>query len=73
MGNRLEEESKGDKKLLEDAQLCYIIAGCFEKLVASWSGNAKNSTRDLQELVELITFLQKAVERQGRKVEVFFS
>lgn len=28
------------------------------------------STRDLQELVELVTFLQKAVERQGRNVEV---
>lgn len=57
-------------KLANSAQLCYIVAGNFDKLVASWSEAALKSTDNLQELVELITFLQKAIERQGRKVEV---
>lgn len=36
----------------------------------SWSTNAKINTKNLQELVELVTFLQKSIERQGRTVEV---
>ncbi|XP_023021491.2 LOW QUALITY PROTEIN: COPII coat complex component secretory 31 [Leptinotarsa decemlineata] len=70
LGKRLEEESKKDPKLSEDAQLCYICAGSFEKLVSSWSENAMQSTSSLQELIELVTFLQKAIERQGRQVQV---
>lgn len=70
MGNRLEKESANDPKLTNDAQLCYICAGSFEKLVTSWSEKATKSTGDLQELVELVSFLQKAVERQGRPVQV---
>ncbi|CAH0563613.1 unnamed protein product [Brassicogethes aeneus] len=65
MGNRLEQES-----LPNEAQLCYICAGSFEKLVSSWTEGGKQSTQELQDLVELVTFLQKAVERQGRKVKV---
>ncbi|XP_025837043.1 protein transport protein Sec31A-like [Agrilus planipennis] len=56
--------------LTRDAQLCYICAGDFERLVASWTDSANKSTENLQELVELVTFLQKAVERQGRTVEI---
>lgn len=70
LGNRLEKESATNEKLANDAQLCYIVAGSFDKLVSSWSDTALKSTNNLQELVELVTFLQKAVERQGRKVEV---
>ncbi|CAH1223126.1 unnamed protein product [Diabrotica balteata] len=70
LGNRLEEESHNDPKLANDAQLCYICAGSFEKLVSSWSDNALKSTDNLQELIELVTFLQKAIERQGRQVTV---
>ncbi|XP_049818141.1 protein transport protein Sec31A [Aethina tumida] len=70
MGNRLEQESKINPKLAQDAQLCYICAGSFDRLVQSWSGNATKSTETLQELVELVTFLQRAVERQGRQVQV---
>lgn len=70
MGNRLEEEGKLNPKLAQDAQLCYICAGNFEKLVDSWSGSVKKSSNDLQELVELVAFLQKAVERRGKSVEV---
>lgn len=70
MGNRLEQESKINPKFAQDAQLCYICAGSFDRLVQSWSGNATKSTETLQELVELVTFLQRAVERQGRQVQV---
>lgn len=70
LGNRLEEESNNNPKLSQDAQLCYICAGSFDKLVSSWSGNALQSTESLQELIELVTFLQKAIERQGRQVKV---
>lgn len=70
MGNRLEQEGVKNSQYLLDAQLCYICAGSFEKLVGSWSGRLSSSTKDLQELVELVTFLQKAVEKQGRNVEI---
>ncbi|KAF5291494.1 hypothetical protein FQR65_LT01806 [Abscondita terminalis] len=70
LGNRLEAEGKTNPKLAQDAQLCYICAGNFEKLVNSWSDSIKKSSDDLQELIELVTFLQKSIERQGRKVEI---
>lgn len=70
LGDRLVEESRNDSRLSLDAQLCYICAGSFDKLVTSWSGNALKSTETLQELIELVTFLQKAIERQGRQVKV---
>jgi len=72
LGNRLETESASNPKFAQDAQLCYICAGSFEKLVTSWSGKTLTSTDDLQELVELVSFLQKSVERQGKFVQVFF-
>lgn len=71
LGERLETENNGNAKLLQDAQLCYICAGSFNKLVASWSADASShSPKKLQELVELVTFMQKAIEQQGRNVEV---
>lgn len=70
LGARLEKESQYNPKLREDAQLCYIVSGNFDRLVESWSANAKTSTKNLQELVELVMFLQKSIERQGRFVEV---
>lgn len=70
LGRRLENEGKGDVRLQQDSQLCYICSGSFEDLVNSWSGNARSSTDDLQELVELVVFLQKSIERQGRPVQV---
>lgn len=70
LGSRLEEESRHNPKLLQDAQLCYIVSGSFDKLVDSWSADAKMSTKNLQELVELVMFLQKSIEQQGRRVDV---
>lgn len=66
----MEQEGQYNPKLREDAQLCYIVSGNFDRLVESWSTNARTSTRNLQELVELVMFLQKSLERQGRLVEV---
>lgn len=71
LGNRLLEESVNNPKLAQDAQLCYICSGSFDQLVNSWSGRAQHSTKDLQELVELVMLLKKAIEHQGRVVEVF--
>lgn len=65
LGNRLEQGGQS-----KSAQLCYICAGSFEQLVNSWSDTTSLSSENLQELVELVAFLQKAVERQGRYVEV---
>lgn len=71
LGERLEMENGGNSKLNHDAQLCYICAGSFNKLVASWSADVSSGNPEkLQELVELVMFMQKAIEQQGRTVEV---
>ncbi|KRT79704.1 WD40 domain-containing protein, partial [Oryctes borbonicus] len=70
LGNRLLQESINDPKWAQDAQLCYICSGSFDQLVNSWSGKAQHSTDDLQELVELVMLLKKAIEHQGRIVEI---
>lgn len=72
LGSRLEYESTHYPKYAQDAQLCYICSGNFDRLVTSWSGKtlALNSTKDLQELVELVSFLQRSIERQGKRVQV---
>ncbi|KAI4456983.1 sec31-related protein [Holotrichia oblita] len=70
LGNRLLQESDNNPKLAQDAQLCFICSGSFDQLVNSWSGRAKHSTKDLQELVELVMLLKKAIEHQGRIVEI---
>ncbi|CAG9767294.1 unnamed protein product [Ceutorhynchus assimilis] len=70
LGCRLESESDINPKFSEDAQLCYICSGNFDRLVTSWSDKASMSTKDLQELVELVSFLQKSIERQGKRVQI---
>ncbi|CAH1984308.1 unnamed protein product [Acanthoscelides obtectus] len=70
LGDRLTEESKRNPKLMQDAQLCYLCAGSFDKLVNSWSQNRVTDTNKMQQLIELMMLLQKAVERQGRRVQV---
>lgn len=73
LGERLENENHGNDKLQHDAQLCYICAGSFNKLVASWTAEVSSGDPEkLQELVELVTFMQKAIENQGRSVEVTY-
>ncbi|XP_022916302.2 protein transport protein Sec31A isoform X1 [Onthophagus taurus] len=70
LGNRLDQESATNPKFAKDAQLCYICSGSFDRLVHSWSGKERFSSDDLQELVELVMFLQRSIERQGKSVEI---
>lgn len=69
LGSRLEAEGKGSLSL--NAQLCYICAGNLNKLVESWLATERTDTPvKLQHLVELAMLLIKAVEQQGRTVEI---
>ncbi|XP_069705559.1 protein transport protein Sec31A isoform X3 [Periplaneta americana] len=69
LGARLEVEGKSPLSL--NAQLCYICAGNLNRLVESWTQAEKPDTpAKLQHLVELTMLLRKAVEQQGRTVEV---
>jgi protein transport protein SEC31 len=69
LGARLEVEGKGTLSL--NAQLCYICAGNLNKLIECWTVTEKTDTpTKLQQLVELVMLLIKAVEQQGRTVEM---
>nr|CAD7423569.1 unnamed protein product [Timema monikensis] len=69
LGDRLESEANGPLAL--NAHLCYICAGNLNRIVESWTDTFKpNTPAKLQELVELVMILQKAVEQQGRAVQV---
>ncbi len=75
LGERLLREGGSNQENIQNAILCYICAGNIEKLVEIWpkpnysSGDTKLSN-DLQELIEVIMMLQKAIELQGRNVGV---
>ncbi|XP_064414777.1 protein transport protein Sec31A isoform X6 [Latimeria chalumnae] len=61
LGTRLENE--GDSTLQAQACLCYICAGSVEKLIACWTkAQDGNSPLSLQDLVEKVVILRKAVE-----------
>nr|XP_015192594.1 PREDICTED: protein transport protein Sec31A [Lepisosteus oculatus] len=61
LGTRLEGD--GDLELQAQACLCYICAGNVEKLVACWTkAQDGNSPLSLQDLVEKVVVLQRAVE-----------
>ncbi|XP_009979852.1 PREDICTED: protein transport protein Sec31A, partial [Tauraco erythrolophus] len=61
LGDRL--ESEGDSLLQTQACLCYICAGNVEKLVACWTkAQDGNSPLSLQELIEKVIILRKAVQ-----------
>lgn len=84
LADRLLTESKSnDSNAIQNAILCLICAGNVEKLVETWptvksidstlsssstDGGYKEQTKHLQELVEVVMLLQKAVELQGRNV-----
>jgi protein transport protein SEC31 len=69
LGARLEAEGKGALSL--NAQLCYICAGNLNRLVESWTATERTDTPiKLQQLVELVMLLIKAVEQQGRAVQI---
>ncbi|NXT43858.1 SC31A protein, partial [Pelecanoides urinatrix] len=61
LGNRL--ESEGDSLLQTQACLCYICAGNVEKLVVCWTkAQDGNSPLSLQDLIEKVVILRKAVQ-----------
>ncbi|XP_051542451.1 protein transport protein Sec31A-like isoform X11 [Myxocyprinus asiaticus] len=62
LGSRL--ESAEDTELQAQACLCYICAGAVEQLVAYWAkAQDSNSPLLLQELVEKVVILQRAVQK----------
>ncbi|XP_078359970.1 protein transport protein Sec31A-like isoform X2 [Oculina patagonica] len=65
LGQRLEQE--GDEHCA-NAMVCYICAGNVEKFVSCWSRNmpAEPSPLALQDLIEKVMILKKAVERERR-------
>ncbi|KAL5017881.1 hypothetical protein ScPMuIL_003603 [Solemya velum] len=62
LATRLENEGEGELSMY--ASLCYICSGNVEKLVENWYQNTElvNTSRSLQDLVEKVTMLRKAVE-----------
>lgn len=63
LGERLEFKEKND------AILCYICAGNIQNLVNAW-WDPTCSNEELQELIEVVIVLQKAIESQGRQIEI---
>lgn len=75
LGERLQIESGGDQAIVKNSILCYICAGNIERIVDAWTTvNGPDATEDsekLQELVEVVVLLSKAMERQGKNVAVY--
>lgn len=75
LGERLQIESGGDSAIVKNSILCYICAGNIERIVDAWIAiNGCDSTDDsekLQELVEIVVLLNKALERQGKHISVY--
>lgn len=75
LGERLQIESGGDQAIVKNSILCYICAGNIERIVDAWTAvHGPDSTEDsekLQELVEVVILLSKALERHGKNVAVY--
>lgn len=75
LGERLQIESEGDQAIVKNSILCYICAGNIERIVDAWSSvhgaDATEDSEKLQELVEIVVLLSKAMERQGKTVAVY--
>ncbi|XP_056592252.1 protein transport protein Sec31A isoform X2 [Triplophysa dalaica] len=67
LGSRL--EATEDTELQAQACLCYICAGTVEQLIACWAkAQESNSPLSLQELVEKVVVLQRAVQKAQRGI-----
>uniref|UniRef100_A0A673C612 Protein transport protein Sec31A n=1 Tax=Sphaeramia orbicularis TaxID=375764 RepID=A0A673C612_9TELE len=65
LGDRL--EASADTQLQAQACLCYICAGNVEKLVSCWTrAQSGHSPLSLQDLVEKVMVMQRAVEQTQR-------
>uniref|UniRef100_A0A1L8DVY5 Protein transport protein Sec31A n=1 Tax=Nyssomyia neivai TaxID=330878 RepID=A0A1L8DVY5_9DIPT len=67
LGDRLMQEGK-TSEMVQNAMLCYLCAGNVEHFVNAWQEH--RATGDIQDLVEVVMLLQKAIEAQGRSVDV---
>lgn len=75
LGDRIQLENGNDVQKKKNAILCYICAGNISRMVEAWIdivlGSSTNpSNAELQELIEVVMLLQKAMESQGRPVVV---
>lgn len=76
LGERLQCESGNSVDAIQNAILCYMCAGNAERLTESWLAarskapdtDAAMSTKELQDLIEVVVLFQKALELQGRNV-----
>uniref|UniRef100_A0A6B2EKZ1 Protein transport protein Sec31A n=1 Tax=Phlebotomus kandelakii TaxID=1109342 RepID=A0A6B2EKZ1_9DIPT len=70
LGERLLQESRSTSsgEMAQNAILCYLCAGSVEHLVEAWQEQVSGG--DIQDLVEVVMLLQKAIEAQGRSVDV---
>lgn len=69
LGERLQCESGNSLTSIQSAILCYICAGNAERLAESWiaaRGENVLTTKELQDLIEIVILFQKALELQGR-------
>lgn len=66
LGDRLEREGEGRHR--DNASLCYICSGNVDKFVECWTATTTStSSLVLQDLVEKVIMLRKAVERERRQ------
>lgn len=70
LGQRLQSEGAGSLSIIQSAILCYICAGNVERLAETWLATQPDSsfasTKELQDLIEVVILFQKALEVQGR-------
>lgn len=75
LGERLQIESGGDQSIVKNSILCYICAGNIERIVDAWGAiygpDSLEDSDKLQELVEVVILLSKAMEHQGKQVPVY--
>lgn len=74
LGERLQGEGGNNLASIQNAILCYICAGNAERLTESLlaahsiASETIPTTKELQDLIEVVVLFQKALEMQGRNV-----
>lgn len=75
LGERLQFESNGDDELLKNSILCYICAGNIERIINAWTAvngvDSLENSENLQDLVEIVVLLGRAMELKGNKVAAY--
>lgn len=76
LGERLQCEGGNNADAIQNSILCYMCAGNAERLTESWlaaraqtpTADQTLTTKELQDLIEVVVLFQKALELQGRNV-----